>query len=46
MSRANVAPIIYDMDLSNTEGVMIMNKYDETLLDLLYLYQGYRFITK
>lgn len=39
MSEAGVAPMIYDMSLSDTEGIMIMNTYDGTLTDLLWLYQ-------
>jgi serine/threonine protein kinase len=39
MSESNVAPIIYDMGLSNIKGIMIMNEYDGTLSDLSYLYQ-------
>lgn len=39
MSEFKIGPQIYDLSLSDTEGIMIMNKYDGTLSDLLYLYQ-------
>lgn len=39
MSEIGVAPLIYDMSLSDTEGIMIMDKYDGTLTDLLFFYQ-------
>ena len=39
MSEAGIAPNIYDMSLSDTRGVLVMNRYDGTLDDLLKLYE-------
>jgi len=39
MSNIGIAPTIYDMSLSNEKGLMIMDRYDGTLKELLWLYQ-------
>jgi len=39
MSEAGIGPMIYDMSLNEDEGIIIMEKYDGTLDDLLWLYQ-------
>ena len=39
MSDNDIGPKIYDMSINETEAIMIMDKYDGTLDDLLHLYQ-------
>ena len=39
MSEIGIGPKVYDIAMSETQGVIIMEKYDGTLTDLLHKYQ-------
>ena len=39
MSDNGIGPTIYDMSINDTEAIMIMDRYDGTLNDLLWSYQ-------
>ena len=39
MSDLGIAPLVYDIALDDSKGYIVMEKYDGTLQDLIYLYQ-------
>ncbi len=39
MSDLEIAPLVYDIALDDRKGYIVMDKYDGTLKDLIYMYQ-------